>query len=325
MYRSQILENLGVLESVESVLRECRHVAIDEARLTEVCAGIGASDLSLPAWDEPVFSRSSPDALAAQIVLFNAVNFCYWGAPRWQVQFRGELWHGSMAMLAAISRAFDENVPLLDAAELSRLPEDEFDHVLRGQGRLHLLPDRLENWRQVGRVLADRFNGKFTDLIAAGRGDALVLTETLIDYFPAFDDVWPLYGRRVRFYKRAQLAVAMLYEAFAGRQWGELTRTELLTVFADYKLPQVLRDMGILVYSPALAASVDSEVPIRAGDPREVEIRVATVWAGELMRRALAPRIPDVTAMHIDYWLWSAGQQQSALKQPYHRTLTTAY
>ena len=325
MYRAQVLESLGVLESVEAVLPNCQHVAIDEARLADVCAGINAGDLKMPTWDEPVFSRASPDALAAQILLFNAVNFCYWGNPKWQVQFGGELWHGSMAMLAAINRAFSENVPLLDAAQLGRLPEDEFDHILRGQGRLYLLPERLANWRQMGMVLSDRFNGKFTDLIAAGRGDALLLVETLVDFFPAFDDAWPLYGQRVLFYKRAQLAVAMLYEAFGGRHWGELSRIERLTVFADYKLPQVLRSLGILVYSPSLAASVDSEVPIRAGDPREVEIRVATVWAGELMRRALAPRLPDVTAVQLDFWLWSAGQNQSALKQPYHRTLSTAY
>jgi Potential Queuosine, Q, salvage protein family len=325
MYRAQILESLGVLESVEAALPDCQHVTIDEVRLADVCTGIGADDLRLPTWEMPVFSRSSPDALAAQILLFNAVNFCYWGFPKWQVQFGGELWHGSLAMLAAINRAFSENVPLLDAAQLSQLPEDEFDHILRGPGRLHLLPDRLANWRQVGTVLSDRFNGRFTDLIAAGRGDALLLVETLVDYFPAFDDAWPLYGRRVRFYKRAQLAAAMLYEAFEGRQWGELSRTERLTVFADYKLPQVLRGLGILIYSPGLAVSVDGEAPIRAGDPREVEIRVATVWAGELMRRALSPRLPNIAAMQLDYWLWNAGQQQSSLRQPYHRTLTTAY
>ncbi len=325
MYGPQILESLGVLESVQAVLPECRYVSIDEPRLAEVCGGIEPVEMRLPSWEEPVLSRTSPDALAAQILLFNAVNFCYWGSPKWQVQFGGEMWHGSLAMLAAINRAFNENVPLLDAAQLARLPQDEFDHVLRGPGQLHLLPERLANWRQLGLVLSERFNGRFTDLIAAGRGDALVMVETLVDYFPAFDDAWPLYGQRVRFYKRAQLAVAMLYEAFGDQQWGELSRTERLTVFADYKLPQVLRSLGILVYSAGLAASVDNEVPLRAGDPREVEIRVATVWAGELMRRALLPRLPDVTAMHIDYWLWSAGQQQGALKQPYHRTLTTAY
>jgi hypothetical protein len=252
------------------------------------------------------------------------VNFCYWGTPKWHAQFHGEIWDGSLAMLAAIYRALDENVPLLDAAYLTDLSQDEFEHILRGQGRLQLMQERLTNWRQFGTVLGERFNARFSDLIASGRGDALLLAETLADTFPAFDDTWPLYGRRVRFYKRAQLAVAMLYEAFGGQGWGQLNRTEKLTVFADYKLPQVLRHLGILVYDTSLSAVVDSEVPIRAGDPREVEIRVATVWAAELMVRALAPRLPHVTAIHLDYWLWSRGQTQGQML-PYHRALTTAY
>jgi hypothetical protein len=70
---------------------------------------------------------------------------------------------------------------------------------------------------------------------------------------------------------------------------------------------------------------VDSQELITAGSRWEVEIRVATVWAAELMRRALVPRLPDLTALHLDYWLWYAGRQQGPDVKPYHRTLTTAY
>ena len=87
----------------------------------------------------------------------------------------------------------------------------------------------------------------------------------------------------------------------------------------------MLRRLGILVYDAELGAMVDSQTLLPAGDRREVEIRVATVWAAELMRRALAPRLPHVAALHLDYWLWNAGQQQGPGMQPYHRTLSTAY
>ena len=83
--------------------------------------------------------------------------------------------------------------------------------------------------------------------------------------------------------------------------------------------------MGILVYDAGLVATVDGEILIPAGDRREVEIRAATVWAAELMRRALIPRMPHLTALHLDYWLWYAGRDQGPGIKPYHRTLTTAY
>lgn len=133
------------------------------------------------------------------------------------------------------------------------------------------------------------------------------------------------------FYKRAQLAAAMLYEAFDGEGPGDLHRVEELTVFADYKLPQVLRRMGILRYAPHLADRVDRCEPLEAGSREEVEIRAATVWAGELMRQALVCRFPqitphpEVTALHIDYWLWRKGQLQGPDIRPYHRTRTIYY
>ena len=127
------------------------------------------------------------------------------------------------------------------------------------------------------------------------------------------------------FYKRAQLAAGMLYQAFGGQGWGAFEDIGRLTVYADYKLPQVLRKLGILVYDEELSALVDSQTPIPGGSRVETEIRAATVWASEQMRRALLNRAPWSTATHIDFWLWATSQRKSPDDSPYHRTLTTAY
>ncbi len=314
-----------VLDSVAAVMPSLRHVHINAAWLTEICAGIAPHDLRLPTWDFPAFYRRAPDLLAGQILLFNATNFCYWGDPRWEVEFGGERLGGSMAMLACIHRALDEGVPILDGAYLAQMSEAGFERVLRGTGRLHLMSERLAIWREVGRVLVAEFGGKLTEVIRAAAGDAPALVRLLIERFPSFDDAWPFDGQIVPFYKRAQLAAAMLLEAFGGAGWGRLARADQLTVFADYKLPQVLRRLGILSYDSQLAEAIHSRTLIPAGDRREVEIRIATIWAAELMRRALALRVPEITALHLDYWLWAAGRQQGPDIEPYHRTLTTAY
>lgn len=302
-----------------------RHVEIVAARLAEICADIAPGDLRLPAWDFPVFYCRDPDALAGQILIFNATNFCYWGDPAWEIEFHGERLGGSLGMLACIHRALDEGIPLLDGAYLAGLSEADFAHVLRGTGRLHLMAERLAIWREVGRAAVAAFDGKLTGVIRAAEGDAPALVRRLIEYFPSFDDAWPFAGQIVPFHKRAQLAAAMLFEACGGAGWGQLARTDRLTVFADYKLPQVLRRLGILRYDGELAETIRSRTRIPAGDRREVEIRIATIWAAELMRRALAPRLPEVTALHLDYWLWYAGRQQGPEFEPYHRTITTAY
>ncbi len=60
---------------------------------------------------------------------------------------------------------------------------------------------------------------------------------------------------------------------------------------ADYRVPVVLRELGVLRYAPALAEAVDSRRELTAGSQEEVEIRAATVEAVERLRRAMQARM----------------------------------
>jgi hypothetical protein len=74
-----------------------------------------------------------------------------------------------------------------------------------------------------------------------------------------------------------------------------------------------------------LAERIARRELLLAGSDEEIEIRAATIWGVELLRRALAARGRDVTASEIDWLLWQAGQQLPAGTEPYHRTLTIFY
>lgn len=47
----------------------------------------------------------------------------------------------------------------------------------------------------------------------------------------------------------------------------------MLTMFADYRVPQLLRDAGVMVYSDHLAALVDAGAELLAGSEEETQIR----------------------------------------------------
>ncbi len=324
-----------ILDTIAPIIPHLHHVAIDETRLREVCARMDSPMLRLPTWDDDVFIVQPEEARAAQLLLFNAVNFSYWGSPKWTIDFRGQPQDGAWGMLGCITRAVqDEGFPLFDGAYLASIPEADARHVLRGNVEIPMFRERLECLHEMGQVLVEHFGGTFANLIHAAENDATTLVRLLVTRFPSFNDI-ALYDLpptsegpgnvTVAFYKRAQLATAMLYEAFGGEGPGNLRRVEALTVFADYKLPQVLRRLGLLQYAPHLAERVDRLEPLEAGSGEEVEIRAATVWAGELMRRALTTRLPWVTALHIDYWLWHEGQTQGPDIKPYHRTRSMYY
>jgi hypothetical protein len=314
-----------ILDGVQWVVSRSHHVRIDETCLGEICAEQALASLRLPDWQLPVVPAWRDERLVDFFLLFNSINFCYWGQPKWTVTFQGQSYDGAYGMMAALTRGLDEGQPLLDGAFLANTSTEQFRHLLRGNVPIPLESERLAIWQACGPVLEHEFDGRWHSLVGRAGGSAVRLVELLVTYFPSWDDVADYQGRQVAFYKRAQLAAGMLYQAFGGQGWGAFADIDELTVYADYKLPKVLRRLGILVYDEALAAEVDQQVPIPAGSPMEVEIRAATVWAGELIRQALQVRAPELTAAHVDFWLWETSQHKSLVDRPYHRTLTTAY
>jgi hypothetical protein len=71
-------------------------------------------------------------------------------------------------------------------------------------------------------------------------------------------------------------------------QWGIFADLEQLTIFADYKLPQVLRHYHVLAYDSTLAQRIDNQELLPAAESEEeVEIRAATIWACECLCRAM--------------------------------------
>lgn len=314
-----------LLESIHWVVDHSRHVRIDEERLAGVCRQVDPALLRLPDWQIPVVPPARDERLVDFILLFCSINFCYWGEPKWTVTWRGQDYDGAYGMMAALTRALDEGWPLLDGANLAKIDAGQFRHLLRGNVPIPLEAERLAIWNQTGPVLAADFDGKWHELVRRAAGSAVQLVELLVEFFPSWDDRATFEGRTVVFFKRAQLAAGMVYQAFGGQDWGAFRDIDQLTVYSDYKLPQVLRRLGLLAYDAELASRVDHKVLLPAGGPLEVEIRAASVWAAELIRRELLPWAPGLTAAHVDYWLWEMGQSKSPGDLPYHRTLTAAY
>lgn len=188
-----------------------------------------------------------------------------------------------------------------------------------------MFEERLKCLNEVGRVLKEHFNNSFLDLYGKASDDAVKLAELIIRYLPRFNDIALYNGKEVAFYKRAQLNSKMISDVLLASGKGELASLDKLTAFADYKIPQILRNFGILIYSQTLANKIDFFELIEAGSQEEVEIRVATIWAVEIIKKELQKKFASVTSSHVDNILWNRSQTKTKGEKPYHRTLTTAY
>lgn len=325
---------LGVLTTTRPVVEAARHVRIDHERIEAVADAV--CDLSEPSggWEDDLHFRDGTWHTAGWVLVLDALNFCFWSEDpesRWRVEYHGEVFDGYWALVAALRRAVDEGRPLWEPAYLASLTPRDVAHILRPVDdetpEIPLFPLRVYNLHELGQGLIAAYpdTNPVVSLIQDAQRSAARLVQRVVELFPSFNDVASYRGWDVRFYKRAQILVADLHGSFSGEDLGAFDDLEILTAFADYKVPQVLRELGILVYDRALAETVDHRQLIPMGSPHEVEIRAATVWACEWLRRALARRGRAVRAFEVDWMLWLAGQHLPANARPYHRTYTMFY
>lgn len=95
-------------------------------------------------------------------------------------------------------------------------------------------------------------------------------------------------GHQVFLYKRAQIFASDLWGAFKGQGYGEFNDIGSITMFADYIVPAVLQQLGVLKYSSTLANTIEACGEIGAGTEEEVELRACSIYAVEKMRELLS-------------------------------------
>ncbi len=323
----------GIFSSTRSAIEAGEHVWINQDQVESLTQqwlpaeqeAKNRSDEAL--WDARYHFYDGSERTVNWLLLLDALNFCFWAEkdqPRWTIDYQGETLNGYWAEAAALKRAVADDLPLWDAEYLSTISHETVAHIFRGTQTIPLLEQRVENVREVGNILLERFDGQFSHAVEQAHHNAVELALLLADTFPSFHDVASYRKHEVRFFKRAQICAADLHHAFGGKEWGNLADLDKLTAFADYKLPQVLRHYNVLEYCPSLAEQIDNQELIAAGSEEEVEIRAATIWACELLRRSFAVQGHRVSAAEIDQKLWLLGQN-SADMRPYHRTRTIYY
>ncbi|KAJ7068537.1 hypothetical protein C8F01DRAFT_613525 [Mycena amicta] len=272
--------------------------------------------------------------------------------------------------------ALQESIPIIDPQFYSSetlCPDSLIEHVFRpAEGcaePIPLLAQRISIMREVGFILCHAYGGSYQAFMQEfqreheGHGTALQLVQKVTDVFPSFQDEVFFEGRRVCLWKRAQILVAESWAAFypaeanaphplfpgpAGPAIHELT------MFADYRVPQILHHLRILSYPPSLVAKLRTGTLLAPGSPEELSLRAASIVAVERVRsemqllatveterRRLRVEGDDegveleVSSVLIDFYLWDLakrverGEQiegiDTAAMVPTHRTRSIWY
>lgn len=262
------------------------------------------------------------------------LNFSFWtdeGAEPFSVDFEGRLYTGYWSLCACLNRAIREGVRITDFCFISLASDEELQRVFRPSAGspVPMLGTRIELLRQASKVLLDRYGGSFANCIAEAAGDAFALIDLVAREFPSFLDVASYKGRPVHMLKRAQILVADLWACFEGSSYGEFRNINGITMFADYRVPQILHHWGVLEYSDALMLKLVGREDLAQGCEMEVELRGCSIQAVEGIVRAIRARSPEcrVNAILVDFYLWDLAQELKGRleRTPFHRTRSVYY
>jgi hypothetical protein len=325
---SQPLEGLPVLPTAERVVIQSRWVGRHPERLEAAVRQWGEHCPVQNTWDHPCHCFDGTAETVRWIFVLDVLNHCFWpdvGQATWTVTVEGREYSGYWALAASLKRAVGKGFRITDPEYLAELKRADLSQIFSGQGEIPLLEDRLVNLREAGRIILSHWQGDILHLLEETRGSAVETVRQVVASFPSFQDEVHYAGRKVFFWKRAQLLVADIHAAFGGKGWGEFNDFSALTAFADYKLPQVLRELGILSYEEELAGKVDLRECLAAGSDQEIEIRAMTIHAVEDLKKAFCRRGTVVTSAQVDQWLWQLGQIEAFRRRPYHRCRTIFY
>jgi Potential Queuosine, Q, salvage protein family len=329
-YKTTAEDPLNILKTTKKALEGSKYVFIDESKIND-----DISDKILERFKRGLDQEyelgtgqngKTEDDLQL-IFIQNSVNFCFWPdveEPKWEIEWpiTKKAQGGWYGLVNCFKRGIAEGVPILDPNYLSNLTVEQASNFFRGKDNIEipLLNERIENLREVGKVLLEKFEGKVIKLLELNNNDSVKIVENISENFPCFRDVSHLNDEDVVFLKRAQICPNDFSYVLKNTA-NKIINLDKLTAYADYKLPQLLRMFGVINYNELLSKKIDMMTKIAHDSQEEIEIRAATIWAVELLRQ----RIGTMTSGEIDNTIWLMSQDTQNESKPYHRTRTIFY
>lgn len=137
----------------------------------------------------------------------------------------------------------------------SKVTSAEMAHILRsddGTTKCPLIEERCECLHQVGKTLLTKFDGNFKNCVIEAKNSAQSLIELVVTEFPCFRDEASYANENVAIYKRVQILVGDIWACYRGEGLGQFDDIHTVTMFADYRVPQVLVHFGAIKYSDKL-------------------------------------------------------------------------
>ena len=301
--------------SVRYISENSEYVKINYERLNKIIDKLDISKITYWLDSNPygLLDLNCEEIINFLLIYHTIGDYCFWGDPKWTIyDDKQNKLDGSVAMMYLVLKRYKEKKSFV-------MSFASFKEWLKGNVEIPLLKERYNCLLEMNKYL-ERINNDFYYEINKYLDDSSLL-EYIVNNLSYYNDECMYDKKMVYFYKRAQLLVSDILHVRKLIEKKDVVYKNLIGC-ADYKIPQVMRSLGILEYNQELSSLVDNKIPLEYGSKMEVEIRASDLVVLDYIANKLDNK---VARMDVNDYIWLLGQDKNMKMKPYHRTLTIYY
>ncbi len=304
-----------ILETCEYVSNNAKHITIDDQKIDQFIEKIKNKKIEHWLSSNPYGMLDLKiEEIVHFLIIFGSIDYSFWGEPKWTIETKEGPIDGAFAQIYALINLRNQKGHL----DFEKITYEEFQKAYQGNTEIPLLKERYQTVKEISQIINKKMNRNFYEHIKDATTD-IELFQIITTYFPSFEDKRTYNNKTIYFYKLAQLVTSDILQI---REQKEHIKTDYSNIVgcADYKIPQVLRELGILIYDEELAHLVDQKQELKENSICETEIRACMITAINRIKQKT-----NRAAIEINDLVWSFGQHKTKDWKPYHRTRTTSY
>ena len=299
----------NILNSCYYAADNSKHVIIDYKKLNLFIESIDCKSLKHWLSNNP-YNLFDLDiaSIINLMLLFESIDYSFWGNPKWNVDTEFGKKDGSDALLYLMIKYAKENEKL----DFTKITFEEFKTLLNGNVDIPLLMDRYQTLVEISSIVNNKMNGNFYEYIKDIKDD-INLFDIIISNFSSFKDERTYNGKIIYFYKLAQLLTSDILHLRGMIENINVDYSHLVGC-ADYKIPQTMRALEILKYDNELSQIVDNKTEIDCSSEYEVEIRATMIVVIDYIKN----KLKNVKAVDINDYFFTASKEVKEISKPYH-------
>lgn len=300
-----------MLKNIYFVVKKSKSVAIDRERIDSFVKKINPKEIVYQ--KNAVFSNWPNDNHRLNFIfLFSLINFSFWTIKSY---------NGTEIFIQLLKKICLENFKNGSRNFIKK----SIDYLFRLEKKINdpCLIFRLQSLTEANKILSKKYQNSVFYLIKKAYFDAEKLVKILAEDFSSFNDHAFYQGKKVEFFKKAQIFVTLVYVYCRS---FKIKNIDKITAGADYRLPCFLQHLRILRYTKKLNLLIKKGQIIPALSMEEVEIRANTIHVIEIIKKTLEDFYKKKFFSYIiDNYLWLKGRKIRKIAKSHHRTITIYY